>query len=86
MVSRSAARARPPLRCVCREGCGKFERLRDLGEFACERWYQLAIRNNQPEYMRCLRLNERQSGDVHEHRFTIEFQDAGVQAYAFTFG
>jgi len=28
----------------------------------------------------------RQSGDVSEHTFTIEFQDAGVQAYAFTFG
>jgi hypothetical protein len=28
----------------------------------------------------------RQSGDVREHVFSIEFQDAGVQAYSFTFG
>jgi thiol-disulfide isomerase/thioredoxin len=28
----------------------------------------------------------RQSGNVGEHTFTIEFLDAGVQAYAFTFG
>ena len=28
----------------------------------------------------------RQSGDVGEHVFTIEFLDPGVQAYSFTFG
>jgi len=28
----------------------------------------------------------RQSGNVGEHVFTIQFLDAGVQAYAFTFG
>jgi len=28
----------------------------------------------------------RQAGDVREHTFTIEFLDAGVQAYSFTFG
>jgi cytochrome c biogenesis protein CcdA/thiol-disulfide isomerase/thioredoxin len=28
----------------------------------------------------------RQSGDIHEHLFSIEFLDGGVQAYAFTFG
>lgn len=28
----------------------------------------------------------RQTGDVRDHTFTIEFLDAGVQAYAFTFG
>jgi cytochrome c biogenesis protein CcdA/thiol-disulfide isomerase/thioredoxin len=28
----------------------------------------------------------RQSGDVREHVFSIEFPDAGVQAYSFTFG
>jgi Thioredoxin like C-terminal domain len=28
----------------------------------------------------------RQSGDVREHVFSIEFLDAGVQAYSFTFG
>jgi cytochrome c biogenesis protein CcdA/thiol-disulfide isomerase/thioredoxin len=28
----------------------------------------------------------RQSDDVHEHVFSIEFLDAGVQAYSFTFG
>ena len=28
----------------------------------------------------------RQSGDVREHVFTIEFLDSGVQAYSFTFG
>lgn len=28
----------------------------------------------------------RQSGEVQDRTFTIEFQDAGVQAYAFTFG
>jgi cytochrome c biogenesis protein CcdA/thiol-disulfide isomerase/thioredoxin len=28
----------------------------------------------------------RQTGDVKDRTFTIEFQDAGVQAYAFTFG
>ena len=28
----------------------------------------------------------RQSGPVQDHTFTIEFQDAGVQAYSFTFG
>jgi cytochrome c biogenesis protein CcdA/thiol-disulfide isomerase/thioredoxin len=28
----------------------------------------------------------RQSGDVREHTFTIEFLDSGVQAYSFTFG
>jgi hypothetical protein len=28
----------------------------------------------------------RQSGDVQDRTFTIEFLDAGVQAYAFTFG
>jgi cytochrome c biogenesis protein CcdA/thiol-disulfide isomerase/thioredoxin len=28
----------------------------------------------------------RQSGDVRDRTFTIEFQDAGVQAFAFTFG
>jgi hypothetical protein len=28
----------------------------------------------------------RQSGDIGEHTFTIEFLDDGVQAYAFTFG
>ena len=28
----------------------------------------------------------RQSGDVAEHTFTIEFLDAGIQAYTFTFG
>jgi hypothetical protein len=28
----------------------------------------------------------RQSGDVREHVFSIEFLDPGVQAYAFTFG
>jgi hypothetical protein len=28
----------------------------------------------------------RQSGDVGDHTFTIEFLDAGVQAYSFTFG
>jgi hypothetical protein len=28
----------------------------------------------------------RQSQDVAEHTFTIEFLDSGVQAYAFTFG
>jgi cytochrome c biogenesis protein CcdA/thiol-disulfide isomerase/thioredoxin len=28
----------------------------------------------------------RQSGEVQDHTFTIEFLDAGVQAYAFTFG
>jgi cytochrome c biogenesis protein CcdA/thiol-disulfide isomerase/thioredoxin len=28
----------------------------------------------------------RQSGDVHEHVFSIEFLDPGVQAYSFTFG
>jgi hypothetical protein len=28
----------------------------------------------------------RQSGDVHEHEFSVEFLDDGVQAYSFTFG
>jgi thiol-disulfide isomerase/thioredoxin len=28
----------------------------------------------------------RQSGDVQDHTFTVEFLDAGVQAYSFTFG
>jgi hypothetical protein len=28
----------------------------------------------------------RQSGDVVEHVFSIEFLDPGVQAYSFTFG
>jgi hypothetical protein len=28
----------------------------------------------------------RQSGDVAEHVFAIEFLDPGVQAYSFTFG
>jgi hypothetical protein len=28
----------------------------------------------------------RQSGDVADHTFSIEFLDPGVQAYAFTFG
>jgi hypothetical protein len=28
----------------------------------------------------------RQSGDVREHVFSIDFLDAGVQAYSFTFG
>jgi hypothetical protein len=28
----------------------------------------------------------RQSGDVREHLFSIEFFDDGVQAYSFTFG
>ena len=28
----------------------------------------------------------RQSGDVTDHTFAIEFLDPGVQAYAFTFG
>jgi len=28
----------------------------------------------------------RQSGDVKDHTFTIEFLDPGVEAYAFTFG
>jgi hypothetical protein len=28
----------------------------------------------------------RQPGDVADHTFTIEFLDAGVAAYAFTFG
>ena len=28
----------------------------------------------------------RQSGDVREHLFSIEFLDGGVQAYSFTFG
>ena len=28
----------------------------------------------------------RQSGDVREHVFSIEFPEAGVQAYSFTFG
>lgn len=28
----------------------------------------------------------RQSGEVQDHTFTIEFLDGGVQAYAFTFG
>jgi hypothetical protein len=28
----------------------------------------------------------RQSGDVGEHVFAIEFLDPGVQAYSFTFG
>ena len=28
----------------------------------------------------------RQKGAVQEHEFTIEFLDAGVEAYAFTFG
>ena len=28
----------------------------------------------------------RQSGDVREHVFSIEFLDAGAQAYSFTFG
>jgi hypothetical protein len=28
----------------------------------------------------------RQSGDVHEHEFSIEFLDPGVHAYSFTFG
>jgi len=28
----------------------------------------------------------RQAGDVHEHVFSIEFLDPGVQAYSFTFG
>jgi hypothetical protein len=28
----------------------------------------------------------RQSGDVREHQFSIEFSDDGVQAYSFTFG
>lgn len=28
----------------------------------------------------------RQSGDIGEHTFTIEFQDSGVRAYSFTFG
>jgi hypothetical protein len=28
----------------------------------------------------------RQSGDVGDHTFSIEFLDPGVQAYAFTFG
>ena len=28
----------------------------------------------------------RQSGDVREHDFSIQFQDDGVTAYAFTFG
>jgi hypothetical protein len=28
----------------------------------------------------------RQTGDVADHTFTIEFLDSGVQAYAFTFG
>jgi hypothetical protein len=28
----------------------------------------------------------RQSGDIRDHTFSIEFLDAGVQAYSFTFG
>ena len=28
----------------------------------------------------------RQSGDISDHTFAIEFLDPGVQAYAFTFG
>jgi hypothetical protein len=28
----------------------------------------------------------RQAGDIREHVFTIEFLDAGVEAYSFTFG
>jgi hypothetical protein len=28
----------------------------------------------------------RQSGDIRDRRFTIEFENAGVQVYSFTFG
>ena len=28
----------------------------------------------------------RQSGDIRDRTFTIEFLDAGIQAYSFTFG
>jgi len=35
---------------------------------------------------RLYQLIRQAPGDVHRHTFTIEFLDAGVQAYAFTFG
>jgi cytochrome c biogenesis protein CcdA/thiol-disulfide isomerase/thioredoxin len=35
---------------------------------------------------RLYQLIRQRSGDIHRHTFTIEFLDAGVQAYAFTFG
>ena len=35
---------------------------------------------------RLYQLVRQPTGDIHPHTFTIEFLDAGVQAYAFTFG
>jgi thiol-disulfide isomerase/thioredoxin len=35
---------------------------------------------------RLYQLIRQPAGDIHRHKFTIEFLDAGVQAYAFTFG
>ena len=35
---------------------------------------------------RLYQLIRQPAGEIHRHTFTIEFLDAGVQAYAFTFG